>query len=171
MTTGNPHPSSAIRRFDSVQSLGSFVGQPAIVSWPLVIDQEMIDRFAQVTRDSQWIHVDQDRALAESPYRRTIAHGFLVLSLLSYWQASCIAFPRATLVLNYGFDKVRFTSPVLSGSRVSARFSLAQVLETRPGEARCSWNVAIEAEGAPRPSVHADWQIMVRYEEAARTEA
>lgn len=167
MTTGSPHLPQEVLQFDSVRSLNDFVGRPAIVSRSLVIDQETIDRFAQVTHDGQWIHVDRERALAESPYQDTIAHGFLVLSLLTYWQASCIAFPRASLVLNYGFDKVRFTAPVRSGSRVSARFALAQVMETRPGEARCSWNVTVEAEGAPRPSVHADWQIMVRYEEAA----
>ncbi|GAA4335410.1 MaoC family dehydratase [Pigmentiphaga soli] len=164
MASDPPLP-SVIEQFDSVESLTRFVGRPAIVSQSVVIDQEMIDRFAQLTRDSQWIHVDPARAMAESPYGHTIAHGFLVLSLLTYWQASCIAFPRAAMLLNYGFDRIRFTAPVLSGSRVAARFALAQVAKTRSGEARCSWNVTVQAEDAPRPSVHADWQIMVRYEE------
>jgi len=141
-----------------------FVGKPAIVSESIVVDQEMIDRFGQVTRDNQWIHMDPARARAESPYGQTIAHGFLVLSLLTYWQASCVAFPGAAMALNYGFDKIRFTAPVPSGAHVSARFALADVKETRPGEARCSWDVTVEVEGAPRPSVHAAWQIMVRYE-------
>ncbi|MGB6105515.1 MAG: MaoC family dehydratase [Pusillimonas sp.] len=163
MTSHHPQPPSAIQQFDSVQSLVDFMGRPAIVSRPMVIDQQMIDQFAQVTRDEQWIHVDRQRAMAESPYGHTIAHGFLVLSLLTYWQASCIAFPRAAMVLNYGFDKIRFTAPVPSGSCVSARFALAQVAETRPGQARCSWNVTVEVDDAPRPSVYADWQIMVRY--------
>ena len=166
MTTSNPNLPATIQQFDSVQSLANFVGRPAIVSGTVVIDQETIDRFAQVTLDSQWIHVDPERAMAESPYGHTIAHGFLVLSLLTYWQTSCIAFPGATMLLNYGFDKVRFTAPVQSGARVSAKFVLAQVVETRPGEARCSWNVTVEVEGALRPSVYADWQIMVRYEGA-----
>jgi len=161
------HPPAAIRAFGSVRSLVDFVGQPAIVSDAIAIDQATIDRFAQVTRDSQWIHVDRERAMAQSPYGDTIAHGFLVLSLLTYWQASCIAFPGATLALNYGFDKVRFTAPVLSGARVSARFALAQVTESRPGEARCCWHVAAQADGAPRPSLHAEWQILVRYGQAA----
>lgn len=150
--------------FDSVQALMRFVGKPAIVSESIVVDQEMIDRFGQVTRDNQWIHMDPARARAESPYGQTIAHGFLVLSLLTYWQASCVAFPGAAMALNYGFDKIRFTAPVPSGAHVSARFALADVKETRPGEARCSWDVTVEVEGAPRPSVHAAWQIMVRYE-------
>lgn len=165
MTSSTSLP-SAVRRFDSVQSLIDFAGQPAIASRTVEIDQETIDRFAQVTRDSQWIHVDRERAVAESPYQDTIAHGFLVLSLLTHWQESCIAFPGAAMVLNYGFEKVRFTAPVRSGSRVSARFALAQVVETKPGEVRCSWNVAIEAEGASRPSVHADWLILIRYGES-----
>ncbi|MCC2595263.1 MaoC family dehydratase [Pusillimonas sp. MFBS29] len=152
-----------IRQFDSVQSLVDFVGQPAIVSSALVIDQPMIDQFAQLTHDKQWIHLDRERAKAQSPYGTTIAHGFLVLSLLSHWQASCIAFPGADLVLNYGFDKVRYTAPVPSDSSVSAAFALAQVTSNRPGEARCSWSVTVSTLDAPRPSVHADWQILVRY--------
>lgn len=166
MMTSNPNLPAAIQQFGSVQSLIDFTGQPPIASSTVAIDQAMIDRFAQVTHDSQWIHVDRERAAAESPYQDTIAHGFLVLSLLTHWQTSCIAFPGAVMALNYGFDKVRFTAPVRSGSRVSARFSLAQVVQARPGEARCSWNVAIQAEGEPRPSVHADWLVLVRYDEA-----
>ncbi|NYT78810.1 MaoC family dehydratase [Alcaligenaceae bacterium] len=154
---------SSIKQFDSVQCLSSFLGQPAIISETVVIDQEMIDRFAQLTLDSQWIHVDPERAKLESPYGDTIAHGFLLLSLLSHWQTSCIAFPGATMALNYGFDKIRFTAPVLSGSRVSAKFALLQVDETRPGQARCSWNVTVDVQGAPQPSVHAEWVIMVKY--------
>lgn len=157
------HTPSAIKQFDSVQSLFDFAGQPAIVSSSLVIDQQMIDQFAQLTHDKQWIHLDRERAMAESPYGKTIAHGFLVLSLLSHWQSSCIAFTDADLVLNYGFDKIRYTAPVPSDSRVSATFALARVVSNRPGEARCSWNVTVSVQDAPRPAVHADWQILVRY--------
>jgi len=166
--THRPLPdNAAIREFGSVRSLAEFVGQPPLVSRAIEIDQSMIDRFAQLTHDSQWIHIDGARAAAQSPYGQTIAHGFLVLSLLTCWQASCIAFPGAALVLNYGFDKIRFTAPVRSGSWVSASFALATVAETRPGEARCAWQVAVAAEGEPRPAVHAEWQIMVRYAEPA----
>ena len=163
MTTPRSCPAPAIQQFDSVRSLLDFQGEPAIVSGALEIDQETIDRFAQVTHDQQWIHVDPQRAMAESVHRSTIAHGFLVLSLLTRWQASCIAFPGAAQVLNYGFDKVRFTAPVLAGSRVSASFALAHAAEIRPGEVRCSWNVTVQAEGAARPSAHAEWLVMVQY--------
>ncbi|MBC9908480.1 MULTISPECIES: MaoC family dehydratase [Achromobacter] len=157
------NPVASPQPFGSVQSLLDAVGQPPIVSDALLIDQGMIDRFAQVTLDTQWIHVDRLRAQAESPYGDTIAHGFLALSLLTHWQNSCIAFPGAAMLLNYGFDKVRFTAPVVSGTRVAASFSLAEVVENGTGVARCAWKVAIQAEGTPRPSVHADWLIMVRY--------
>lgn len=163
MTTHSPTLAPAARQFDSAQSILDFQGKPAIVSSSVLIDQETIDRFAEVTDDRQWIHVDPQRAAVESPYRGTIAHGFLVLSLLTRWQASCIAFPGAAQVLNYGFDKVRFTAPVLAGSRVSARFALTHATEIRPGEVRCSWSVTVQAEGAERPAVHADWLIMAQY--------
>lgn len=156
-------PAPGIRTFDSVRSLTGFVGQPALRACPLRIGQDLIDQFARITRDEQWIHVDPARAAAQSPYGGTIAHGFLLLSLLSAWQASCMAFPGAELVLNYGFDRIRFTAPVRAGARVWAGFALQQVSEKQPGEARCSWAVTVQAEDAPRPSVHADWQIMVRW--------
>ena len=163
MTAPRSSPAPAIQQFDTVQSVLDFQGKPAIVSGAVAIDQETIDRFAQVTHDQQWIHVDPRRATAESAHRSTIAHGFLVLSLLTRWQASCIAFPGAAQVLNYGFDKVRFTAPVLSGSRVSARFVLAHAAEIRPSEVRCAWSVTVQAESAARPAVHAEWLIMVQY--------
>lgn len=166
MTTAPAH-ASTIQEFDCVAALNRFVGQPAISSAPLPIDQEMINRFAQVTQDHQWIHTDPARAMAQSPYQNTIAHGFLVLSLLTYWQTSCIAFPGAVMALNYGFDKIRFTAPVVVGSRVSASFALTQVTETKPAHARCTWAVTVNAENAPRPSVHAEWHILVQYEDKA----
>lgn len=163
MTTPH-HPGPAtVRTFDSVQSLMDCLGQPGMISPSLRIEQDMITRFGCVTHDSQWIHVDRDRARTESPYQDTIAHGFLLLSLLTHLQASCIAFPRARMLLNYGFDKVRFTAPVLVGSLVSATFTLADVTETAPGEARCCWRVALQTDKADRPSLYADWLILVRF--------
>ncbi|WP_193088019.1 MaoC family dehydratase [Advenella sp. FME57] len=163
MTTA-PSSACAIQKFDCVAALDRFVGQPAIASAPLLIEQEMINRFAHVTHDHQWIHVDPERAKTQSPSQHTIAHGFLVLSLLTYWQTSCMAFPGAVMALNYGFDKIRFTAPVVAGSRVSASFALTQVTETKPAHARCTWEVTVNAENAPRPSVYAEWHILVQYE-------
>ncbi|HET8597652.1 MAG TPA: MaoC family dehydratase [Castellaniella sp.] len=152
-----------IQAFDSVRSLRDFLGQPALRSCTVDIDQDLIGQFARITRDEQWIHVDPARAAAQSPYGGTIAHGFLLLSLLSDWQASCMAFPGAELMLNYGFDRVRFTAPVRSGARVSAGFALREVGGKQPGEARCVWAVTVDVEGGSRPAVHADWQVLVRW--------
>ena len=162
MTHTSPN-TCVIQHFDSIAALTGFVGKPAIASAPLLIDQKMIDQFALTTHDHQWIHVDPLRATAESPYQHTIAHGFLVLSLLTYWQTNCIDFPGAVMVLNYGFDKIRFTAPVIEGSQVSAQFALAQVTETRPAHARCTWEVTVQAEHASRPSLYAEWHILVQY--------
>ena len=91
--------------------------RPARVSGDaIVVDQAMIDIFADVTHDQQWIHVDPARAAAESPFKTTIAHGLLTLSLITGWYHRCFAFPNRKMALNYGFDKVRFTSPVPCGS-------------------------------------------------------
>ncbi|ETF02061.1 oxidoreductase [Advenella kashmirensis W13003] len=160
---------AAPRTFDSVQSLTAFVGQPGIISPAIQVDQETITRFGCVTHDSQWIHVDRERARAESPYQDTIAHGFLVLALLTHLQAGCIAFPGARMALNYGFDKVRFTAPVPVDSFVSATFSLTDVTETAPGEARCCWHVTLQADKADRPSLYADWLILIRFDKAGQT--
>src|SRR5690606_3760965 len=105
-------------------------------------------------------------ASTQSPYGCTIAHGFLVLSLLTCWQSSCMAFPQAALLLNYGFDKIRYTAAVPSGASVSAAFTLDQVTLARPGEARCAWNVTISAKDAARAAVHARWLTMVCYPQA-----
>lgn len=161
--TNTPSNTYAIQHFNSIAALAGFVGKPAIASAPLLIDQAMIDQFALTTHDHQWIHVDPMRARTQSPYQHTIAHGFLVLSLLTYWQTSCIAFPGAVMALNYGFDKIRFTVPVIEGSRVSARFALTKVVETKPAHARCTWEVTVLAENTERPAVYAEWHILVQY--------
>ncbi len=152
-----------MQHFDSVQSLSDFVGKPPLISKSIIIDQQIISRFAQVTHDTQWIHTDPERAKAESPYGQTIAHGFLILSLLTYWQSTCIDFPKSSLLLNYGFDRIRYTAAVPCGSQVAAAFALSKLVESRPGEARCTWNVQVQAQGMPQPAIHAEWLMMVRY--------
>ncbi len=148
---------------DSIAALKAFVGQPAVVSAPLTIDQRMIDVFAELTHDRQWIHVDPERAAAESPFKGTIAHGLLTLSLITGWYHQCFEFPNRKLALNYGFDKVRFTSPVPTGASLVGAFQLARVEDIRDQEVRCVWRVEIQAEGAQRPALVADWLMQLRY--------
>jgi len=153
----------AQKSFDSVEALKAFVGQPAISGEVIVVDQAMIGAFADVTNDRQWIHVDAVRAVTESPFKTTIAHGLLTLSLITGWYHRCFAFPNRKVSLNYGFDKVRFTSPVLCGARLIGSFQLAKVEDIRQDEVRCYWTVKVQAEGAERPALVADWLTQVKY--------
>lgn len=151
------------KSFDSVAALKAFVGQPPVQGEPIEVDQAMIDTFAGVTQDRQWIHTDPARAAVESPFKATIAHGLLTLSLITGWYHRCFAFPNRKMALNYGFDKVRFTSPVPCGSRLVGSFQLSKVEDVKPGEVRCFWTVKVQAEGAERPAMVADWLMQVRY--------
>lgn len=122
----------------SLTELEGLVGHEVSVSNWIAIDQTMVNGFADVTRDRQFIHVDPERAAA-SPFGGTIAHGFLSLSLLSYFGEECLpAITTASITLNYGFDSIRFLSPVPVGSRVRARFTP----RTSPSEGQAGCEVA-----------------------------
>jgi acyl dehydratase len=136
------------------------IGKEIAVSDWMPITQERIDRFAEATEDRQWIHVDAARAAAESPYRTTIAHGFLTLSLVSILTRRTLAFDRYRMALNYGLNRVRFITPVPAGSRVRARFSPLAVEETADG-VQVTWSITIELEGGAKPCCVVEW--MVRY--------
>ncbi|BCN38094.1 oxidoreductase [Alicycliphilus denitrificans] len=148
---------------ESIEAVKAFAGQPGVESDVITITQDMIDRFAAVTHDPQWIHVDPERAAKESPFGTTIAHGLLTLSLLTGWYHQCFAFPNRKLGLNYGFDKVRFIGPVPCGSRLKGRFALARVEEVKPQELRCYWDVEVRIEGQERPVLVAEWIMQIRY--------
>src|SRR5215470_15808233 len=115
-----------------IADIRALKGQPARYSPWLRIDQEMIDRFAEATGDRQWIHVDAERAARELPHGRTIAHGFLTLSLLSQLFLGCFSFPNRKISLNYGFDRVRFTSPVEVNADVRAGVVLSEIFDVGP---------------------------------------
>jgi acyl dehydratase len=148
---------------DSLDAIKAFVGQPAVSGEPLVVDQEMIDAFANVTRDRQWIHTDSARAAAESPFKATIAHGLLTLSLLTAWYNECFEFRNRKMALNYGFDKIRFTGAVPSGSRLTGGFELERVEDIAPGEVRCFWRTNVHIAGAVKPVMVATWITQVRF--------
>lgn len=131
------------------------------VSEWFLIDQQRIDEFAKITQDSQFIHTDPRRA-RDTPFGGTIAHGFLTLSLLSAMERSGL--PRvegAKTYLNYGFDKVRFLSPVPSGTRVRARFTLSSLSQREEGKWLMALGVVMEREGANKPALIAEWLTMV----------
>jgi len=139
------------------------LGQEIAVSDWLPITQERIDKFAEATDDHQWIHVDRARAAA-SPFKTTIAHGFLTLSLVSLLLRQTIAFPPLRMAINYGVNRVRFMSPLPAGSRVRAHISPAAV-EDIGGGIQVTWSVTIEREGSAKPAATVEW--VVRYYLAA----
>ena len=144
-----------------VDRLKEWVGKEVAVSDWLEVSQERIDAFAAATGDDQWIHVDRERAARESPYRGTVAHGFLTLSLLPYLMREAMDIRGARMGLNYGLNRVRFTGPVPAGSRVRARFVLAACEEIEGG-VQTVWSVTVECEGEAKPALIAEW-ITRRY--------
>ena len=120
------------------------------------IDQGRIDKFADATMDHQWIHVDPDAA-AQGPFGKTIAHGFLTQSLLSYLTLASMLLPEgAVMYINYGSDKVRFLNPVKVDSRVRTVTVLKDVKEKSPGQILIANSVTVEIEGEPKPALVAD---------------
>ena len=143
-----------------VRTLGDRVGQEIAVSAWLEVTQERINRFADATGDHQWIHVDPARAAAELPSKTTIAHGFLTLSLLSTLIRESIDFTGLRMAINYGLNRVRFVSPVPSGSRIRALITL-QAVDAVSGGVQVTWLATIEREGGEKPAAVAEW--LVRY--------
>jgi acyl dehydratase len=141
----------------SVHELETRVGQEIAISPWIEVTQERIDRFAEATEDRQWIHVDRERARS-SPFGGTIAHGFLTLSLLPKLAEQAIPVADKQMGLNYGLNKLRFTAPVPSGSRIRARFTLAR-LEKLEGALQLTWGVTVEREGLDRPCMIAEWLV------------
>ena len=145
---------------ESVAGLGELVGREVGVSEWVEVSQERIHGFAEATEDRQWIHTDPERAARESPFKGTIAHGFLTLSLLSEMGRTAVAVRGVRMGINYGLNRVRFISPVPAGSRVRGRFTLAALEEVKGG-AQATWEVTVEREGSARPCCTAEW--LVRY--------
>jgi acyl dehydratase len=131
------------------------VGEEIAVSPWLEITQERIDNFAKASDDFQWIHVDRERAKA-SPFGGTIAHGFLTLSILSHLAERTFSFSDRKMGINYGLNRVRFTSPVKSGGRVRARFTLAGY-DKLEGGVQVTWNTTVEIENSQKPALIAEW--------------
>jgi acyl dehydratase len=140
----------------TIRELESRVGEEVGVSPWVEITQERIDTFARAIEDFQWIHVDPARAKS-SPFGGTIAHGFLSLSLLSHLSEMTFSFADRRMGINYGLNRVRFTSPVPVGSRVRARFTLQKLERIEGNGVQVVWNTVIEIEGADKPALVAEW--------------
>lgn len=134
----------------------AMVGTEIGVSDWFTISQAQIDAFADCTHDHQYIHIDPEAA-AQTPFGGTIAHGFLTLSLLSAMAYQMPSIEGAVMGVNYGFNKIRFVSPVRSGARIRGRFTLAELAQIRPGEVQFIMNVTVEIEGQEKPALVAEW--------------
>ena len=140
----------------SIRELENRVGQEVGVSPWVDVTQERIDTVATAIDDFQWIHVDPARAQS-SPFGGTIAHGFLTLSLLSHLSERTFGFSDRKMGVNYGLNRVRFTAPLPSGSRVRARFTLQKFEMLADGGIQVTWNTVVEREGSEKPVLVAEW--------------
>ena len=151
-----------VTQIESIAALRDYVGREVATSDWFAVSQERINQFAESTEDRQWIHVDPERAARESPFKETIAHGFLTLSLLSELGKRAMSVGGVRMGINYGLNRVRFVSPVPAGSRIRGRFTLGVVDDIRGG-VQATWNVTVEREGSEKPCCVAEW--LVRYYE------
>ena len=149
-----------VTQIESVAGLSEHVGQEVAVSDWLEVSQERINQFAEATEDRQWIHTDPERAARESPFKETIAHGFLTLSLLSELGKLAMSVGGVRIGINYGLNRVRFVRPVPARSRIRGRFTLV-ALEEIKGGVQATWGVKVEREGIDKPCCVAEW--LVRY--------
>ncbi len=144
---------------ESVEDLKNHVGQEIGVSDWHTVTQQQIQQFADVTGDHQWIHVDVERAQRESPFKTTIAHGFLTLSLLPQFTPQVIRIKSGVRMgINYGLNRLRFVSPVRSGMRVRARYTLQSVKDFGEG-LEMVYLVTVEGEGLAKPCLVAEWVV------------
>ncbi|MBR0857402.1 MaoC family dehydratase [Bradyrhizobium liaoningense] len=148
----------------SLEAYQAMVGKEiGVSSWHL-IDQPRIDTYADVIEDHQFIHVDPERAKKETAFGTTIAHGFLTMSLMSIMSYEVMpVIAGTTLGVNYGFDKLRFISPVRSGKRVRGRFVLAEAKLRKPNELQSRTNVTVEIEGEDKPALVAEWLGLIYF--------
>jgi acyl dehydratase len=138
-----------MKRFETLEELKGLVGHALGSSDWIAVDQRRIQQFADATEDHQWIHLDAERAAA-GPFRTTIAHGFLTLSLLPRMFETAFEVGNSRMGVNYGLNRVRFPAPVPSGSRVRGHFKLLSY-EAVDGGAQLTVEVTVECEGAAKP--------------------
>ena len=146
---------AALVEIESLDALERLVGREVAVSDWIDVTQQRIDRCAEATEDFQWIHVDPARARA-SPMGGTIAHGFLTLSLIAGFSQRTLRYPFAKYGINYGLNRVRFTSPVPAGSRLRAVMKLLECQDLPDNGMQLAWLVTVEREGAAKPACIAE---------------
>jgi len=145
-----------------LESLQAKVGQELGVSEWAEMTQDRISKFADVTEDHQFIHIDEEKAKMFTPFGGTIAHGFLTLSMLSrFAETGLPSVDGAKMGMNYGLNKVRFLSPVPSGAKIRGRFTLSSAEEKNPGQLLLSHTITVEVEGGAKPAAVAEWLSLI----------
>jgi len=139
---------------NSFKDFEQYIGSELGVSGYLKITQEQINKFAEATLDYQWIHLDVERAKIESPYKTTIAHGFLTLSVLPYLWEQVIEVNNIKMLVNYGIEQLRFNQPVLVNSEVRVRAKLASLVNLR-GITKAAVKVALEIKDNKKTALDA----------------
>ena len=151
----------ATRIISGIEELKTLAGEELGASDWFEVAQSRINAFADATEDHQWIHLDRERAKTDSPFGTTIAHGFLTLSLLPHLAAQAYKVEGDfKMGINYGLNRLRFISPVPSGARVRARFSL-QTVEDVAGGLQLTVTATVDIEGGAKPALVAEW--LIRY--------
>ncbi len=150
-----------MKTLQTLAELPPLVGTEVAVSDWITITQEQVNQFAEATGDHQWIHVDVERAKT-GPFGAPIAHGFLTLSLLPKFFASALEIVQTGMGVNYGLNKVRFTSPVPVGSRLRGRMTLLACTPVQNNGVQLTWEVKVEREGSDKPVCVAE-SLVLRY--------
>jgi acyl dehydratase len=146
-----------------VEDVRQSIGKEAGVSGWLEVSQDLIDQFAELTGDRQWIHVDADRARRESPFGATVAHGFLTVALLSRLVSGAVDVRGDfKLRVNYGFNRLRVPAPVTAGSRIRARVTPNAVRDV-DGGIEIAWSVVVEIENKAKPALAAEWLVRLYF--------
>ena len=144
-----------MRTLNGIDELEALTGQHLGTSDWVEITQERINRFADATGDHQWIHVDEERA-KDGPFGRTIAHGYLTLSLLPLFYNTIYSIEGVRMGINYGANKVRFLNPVPVGSRLRGSIEVGEVKRLPNDGAQVTWNVTVELDGSDKPACYAE---------------
>ncbi len=148
---------------NSYEEFAAYEGKQLGASEWLQVDQDRINSFADATLDHQWIHVDTARAAEESPYKSTIAHGYLTLSLLPHMWNEIIKVNNLKMMVNYGMDKMRFGVPVITGSKIRLVASLERIENLR-GICKAYIDFKIEIEGQRKPALQGQAQFLYYFE-------
>lgn len=148
---------------NSYEEFEAFLGKEIGTSEYIRITQEQIDKFAEATLDFQWIHTDPQRAASESPFKSTIAHGYLTLSMLTYLWYSIVDVRNVKMIVNYGIEKLKFQQPVLVNDKIRAIVSLSDIKNLR-GVAKIQVKIVVEIEGQKKPAYDALVTFLYHFE-------